>query len=139
MRTLYVEDIQGLEELEIARFPLVEDLVVRLVDAGPFGRHVELASERSGKLAGFPYWDYADKRITHPDFEIPLGTCATPFDDLEQGWQIVIWEAKGYAMVMEGDEIGSLYDRLFRVDVAAYRRAWNLAIEDVRRRLAARR
>jgi hypothetical protein len=137
MAKLYIEDLQDLDELDVAAFPVVEDLVVGFVDAGSFGQHVELSSGARGKLAEFPYLDHAYSRLTKPNFEIPLGTAASPFEDLEQGWQIVIWEAGGWVMVVEADDIGSLYDRGFRVDAGLYRRAWRRAISEARERNSA--
>ncbi len=132
MAQLYIEDIGDLDPLGPARFPLVEDFVVRLVQTRSFGLHVELASEQRGRLATFPYWDHADKAMTAPDFTPPLGTTEAPFDDVEQGWQILIWERDGHVLVAEADEPGSRFDRWFRVDVEVYRDAWAAAIEVAR-------
>ncbi len=134
MDKLFLEDITDVVELDVEPFPVVEDLVVRLVEAGSFGSHFELASDRLGRLAWFPWWDHARRALGKPDFRIPLGSAESPYEDLEQGWQIVIWEAGGWVMVMEGDDVGSAYDRWFRVRSEDYSEAWQGLIEDERRR-----
>ncbi len=33
-----------------------------------------------------------------------VGSISNPFDDLEQGWQVLIWEHQNYVYIMEGEE-----------------------------------
>lgn len=132
MTPLYIEDIADVEDLEPAVFPLVEDFVVRLVLTRSFGKQVELASGSRGRLAGFHWWDHAETSLVSPEFRIPVGTTAAPFEDVEQGWQILIWERDGWMLVAEAEEPVSRFDRWFRVDAEAYRAAWAAAVEGAR-------
>jgi hypothetical protein len=55
------------------------------------------------------------------DLEEPIG----PFDDLEQGWQIIIFERDNYVYVMQGeDPCCTEYPIWFRVPRDCYFTEW---------------
>jgi hypothetical protein len=108
-------------------FRTIEDFTVRLADSGEGGKHVELASETEGRLAGFPAWDHADRDLRHfIESDIPAGTREEPYQDRDEDWQIAIFEHDGWVYVAEGQ---SNSNRAFRVRTERYRSAWRALIE----------
>jgi hypothetical protein len=115
--------------LELDAFPVVQDFEIALTDAGgPFGRKVRFWSDQLGWLAGFPWWDHADLALHLCTLiDIPIGTRATPYYDLEQGWQILIFREGAFAYVMEGGEPSDdpvTWSSWFRVPLEQYVSEW---------------
>lgn len=109
------------------KFPTIEDFTVRLVDSDEGGKHIELASESEGPLAGFPAWDHADRDLRHfIQSDIPLGTREEPYEDRDEGWQIAIFEHGGWVFVAQAD---NGRNTAFRVRSDQYRGAWTKLIE----------
>jgi hypothetical protein len=109
------------------KYKTIEDFLVRLVDTGDGGKHIELASEANGRLAGFPAWDHADRDLKHfIRGDIPLGTREEPFEDRDQGWRIAVFEHGGWVYVAEGSEEGN---SAFRVRTGEYLLAWQELID----------
>ena len=109
------------------RYPTVDDFVVRLVDGEEGGKHIELASEAGGRLAGFPAWDHADRDLRHfIQSDIPLGSREEPYEDRDESWQIAIFEHAGWVYVAEGD---GARNAAFRVRTEDYVGAWTRLID----------
>ena len=109
------------------KFTTIDDFAVRLVDTEDGGKHIELASETQGRLAGFPAWDHADRDLKHfIRGDIPLGTREEPFEDRDQAWRIAIFEHGGWVYVAEGSDDGNT---AFRVRTVEYLTAWQDLID----------
>lgn len=116
MRPKYFKNSQPLEissnqyalhlvSLDLQMFPLIEDFVIKIKESSPFGLHLYFQSDRYGKLAGFPWWDNVDKDLSRFTIQdIPVGSIEKPFDDLEQGWQILIFQTREYVYILQGKE-----------------------------------
>lgn len=120
---------QGLAVFSLERFPLVEDFEVRLVNQKLFGYHVEFFSQKRGLLAHFAYWDHAERDLCKDDFTIPC-----EYDDVDQGWELLILEDGSYIYILEGDldhhEEG--YYTWFKVEKACYLAQWQTTINTCR-------
>ena len=47
-------------------------------------------------------WNHADEIIKNMNIsDIPMGTISNPFEDLEQGWQMIIFEKRGYVYILQ--------------------------------------
>jgi hypothetical protein len=108
-------------------FQTIDDFVVRLVDSGETGKHVELGSVSLGRLAGFPAWDHADRDLRHfIESDIPLGTREQPYEDSDEGWRIAIFEHGGWVYIAQAEgETASA----FRVETERYRAVWRALID----------
>jgi len=61
---------------------------------------------------------------------IPLGNLSNPFNDLEQSWQILIWEKRNYVYIMQGEEPCCLeFPIWFKVLKEKYLDEWKKIIE----------
>ena len=108
-------------------FRTIEDFVVRLIDSDEGGKHVELAGEREGRLAGFPAWDHADRDLRHfIESDIPNGTREEPYEDRDESWQIAIFEHGGWVYIAQGE--GNVTSA-FRVRSERYMAAWKSLID----------
>lgn len=114
-------------ELPVELFPLIEDFEVVLenFDNARWGYHINFFSEKRGYLAGFMLWDYAEKMLCEDNFKIPF-----LYEDLDQGWELMIEEQDGLVYVCEKDfdhpEKGIL--SWFKVEKERYIAEWQLAI-----------
>jgi hypothetical protein len=109
------------------KFKTIDDFTVRLIETPDGGRQIELASEASGRLAGFPAWEHADRDLRHfIRGDIPLGTREEPFEDRDEDWRIAIFEHGGWVYVAEGTDDGNT---AFRVRTTEYFTAWEDLID----------
>jgi hypothetical protein len=130
------DDPPDLENAPLADFPLIEDFEVRLEEfreSGKswFGYHLFLFSRLRGYIAGFPWWDHAERDLARDDFRIPLGDFEHPYSDIEQGWEIVIATKDDIVYVLEGDfdtPVDEGYHTWFKVDKGVYLSEWEKAI-----------
>jgi hypothetical protein len=129
-----LDEVEDIAAIVAGTFPVIGDFEVRLRDAERFGMHLDFASTSRGRLAGFPWWDHADADLREMSGDgVPIGTIDRPFSDVEQGWQILIWEHDGHVLVMEGDDESVLrYQAWFTVPKELYLSAWLGAIERAR-------
>ncbi len=98
----------------------VHDFEVRVAGED---RVVVFASAARGELARFPSWERADRDLRHfVHDDIPTGSRAFPFVDVDERWRITIFEAGGHVYVYENDSGG------FRVPRGAYFAAWERLI-----------
>jgi hypothetical protein len=102
---LKIENYHELESLNLTDFPLATDFSIKMSEAFDFGKHLWFQSETYGSLTTFPWWDKVniDMQKQPDDFNL-LGTFENPHDDLEQGWQILIFEKDNFVYIMQGDE-----------------------------------
>lgn len=50
-------------------------------------------------------WNHADEIIKNMNIsDIPMGTISNPFEDLEQGWQMIIFEKRGYVYILTDEK-----------------------------------
>src|SRR5947209_10882016 len=93
----------ALSALDLDSFPIVPDFAIELRESEETGQHIYYVSPSRGELAGFPYWDNAERDMRHFVAEdVPLGSIAEPVDDADADWQIVIFEHRGFVYVLEG-------------------------------------
>ena len=98
----------------------IDDFEVRVAGED---RAIVFASAVRGELARFPAWERADHDLRHfVSDDIPTGSRAFPFVDVDEGWCITIFEAGGHVYVHENDSAG------FRVRRDAYFAAWERLI-----------
>jgi len=117
---------EHLRALDFASFPLVPDFTIKLKDTGTFGLQLYFHSDRLGHLASFPWWDRVDQDLQRYTLrDIPAGAVQAPYDDLEQGWQIVIFERGEHTYVLQGEEpCCADFFIWFRVPRARYLEEW---------------
>ena len=97
----------------------IDDFEVRV---GGDDRVVVFASAARGVLARFPAWEHADRDLRHFIVDdIPTGSRAEPFVDVDEGWRIEIFEENDFVYVDENGE-------QFRVPRDAYFAAWEALI-----------
>jgi hypothetical protein len=132
--TSYVNPFQ-VEGLELDYFPLVEDFEIRLEEMIDETGHsafyqVWFFSQTLGYLALF--WTlsmeiYLAKNEVD-NISIPLGSLDTPYQNCDQGWELIIGEHNDFVYIMEGN-FNYYYDRWFKVLKAKYFEQWQLAIK----------
>lgn len=93
------------KELDLSSFPVINDFEIRLYNQrGRLGWHLKYYSDSLGILSSFPWWDNVYKDLIGMTIdEIPIGSIDNPYDDLEQGWQLVIWQKRNYIYIIEGN------------------------------------
>lgn len=123
--------IADLKSLDLSIFPLINDFTVRLIDTEIFGKQVDYFSPKEGVLTSFPWWDNVDMDIKNWTVKnIPLGTAETPFDDLEQGWQVLIFQDGIYVYILEGDEPGcEEFSSWYKVSLEKYTEEWQKVLD----------
>jgi len=126
-----VESYAALEALDGASFPVVKDFRVCLEHGGGLGWHVRLVSSSRGLLAGFPWWDHADRALkSWSEDDVFNGSPEAPLDRSEEGWQILIFERQGHVYVLEGEEPGvRQFRRYFAVPADKWVAAWMRAVD----------
>jgi len=113
-------------------FPLIADFAIEFRDFEEFGQHIHFVSPTRGELAGFPYWDNAERDMRHfAADDVPMGSINEPVDDSDVDWQIVIFEHAGFVYVLEGAEPHATYfDVWFRVPRDRYIAEWARVIDE---------
>ena len=97
----------------------IDDFEVRVAGAD---RVIVFASAAHGGLARFPAWERADRDLRHFVTEdIPTGSRAESFVDVDEAWRIEIFEENGFVYIRENDDE-------FRVPRHAYFAAWDALI-----------
>ena len=109
----------------------MKDFAIELRESEEFGQHVYYVSETRGELAGFPYWDNAERDMRHFVAEdVPLGSIEEPVDDADVDWQIVVFEHAGFVYVLEGAAPHTTtFDVWFRVPRDRYIAEWARVID----------
>ncbi|SNT58714.1 hypothetical protein SAMN05421812_11151 [Asanoa hainanensis] len=69
--------------------------------------------------------------------DIPCGTIEKPYLDMDQGWDILVWQMDGHIFVAEGDGEGDVepdqtYTRWFKVSRELYEAGWTSALDRLR-------
>jgi hypothetical protein len=123
--------IHALTAIDLDSFPIVADFTIELRESEELGQHVYFVSPTRGELAGFPYWDNAERDMRHFVAEdVPLGSMSEPVDDADVDWQIVILEHRGFVYVMEGRSPHTQsFDAWFRVPSDRYIAEWARVID----------
>ena len=121
-----------LNKLDLLAFPLVEDFIIKLEQTGTFGIHLYFYSDQLGRLASFPWWDNVEKDLSsYTSSDIPVGDFDEPYSDLEQGWQIIIFEDENFVYIMEGQEpCCTEFPIWFRVTRDRYYNEWMRLIRE---------
>lgn len=114
----------NLQTLNLHDFPLVDDLYAEIRDFGStLGGHLFFLSKRLGELTSFPWWD----NLTPQNLSLdpPLGSFLEPFNDCEQGWQILIFEHDEFVYIMQGNDPGvEEFHTYFKITKGDYLSAW---------------
>lgn len=124
-------DAQGLQDLALDGFPIIDDFALTLADTHDGGKHIEMASALLGRLAGFPAWDHADRDLRHfTPLDVPLGSIDEPYDDRDDAWRILIFQHAGWIYILEGAAPNAdTFRTWFRVPSARYFQAWAALID----------
>ena len=122
----------ALREIELGSFPIIPDFTIELRASDDQGQHVHFISRARGELAGFPYWDNAERDMRHFSAEdVPLGSIDEPVEDADEDWQIVIFQHEGYVYVLEGSAPHTTeFDVWFRVPRGRYIEEWARLIDE---------
>ena len=125
-KPLYLSDKSYIQVLDFDEFPLVQDFIIEVRQTKSFGLHLYFHSVKLGQLASFPWWDRVDKSLRNYTAEnIPLGSLQEPFDDTDQGWQILIFEHAGAVYILEGaDPCCTKFHSWFCVSHDLYFKEW---------------
>ncbi|MEO8609177.1 MAG: hypothetical protein ABI690_14905 [Chloroflexota bacterium] len=125
---------EQLERAPLAAFPLIEDFEVRLENDTDysFGYHLCFMSVSRGYLAHFLWWDHVENDLIRDTFAIPLGDFSHPFDDVHQGWEIVIAAKDEFVYALEGTADGLGFHTWFKVRQDRYLAEWQKAIQACR-------
>ena len=121
----------ALAAVDLNAFPTIADFTIELRESEETGQHVYFVSPSRGELAGFPYWDNAERDMRHFVAEdVPMGSMIEPVDDADEDWQIVIFEHRGFVYVMEGTQPRTQsFDVWFRVPRDRYIAEWARVID----------
>src|SRR5436305_12785701 len=119
-------------DIDLGDVPAVPDFSIELRELEDSGKIVHYVSASHGELAWFPGWEHADRNLRHfVASDVPLGTIDEPYDDLEEGWRIVIFENGGFVYIFEDDRPkGTRFPRRFRVPRERYFWAWAAVINE---------
>jgi hypothetical protein len=122
--------IGALAAVDLEAFPVVADFTIEMRASEETGQHVYFVSPERGELAGFPYWDNAERDMRHFVAEdVPLGSRMEPVEDADVDWQIVIFEHGGFVHVLEGSSPHTeTFDVWFRVPRDRYIAEWAAVI-----------
>jgi len=96
-----------IKDMCLKDFPVIDSFAVVTEYRGKdFGHHLYFINkETNRKLTSFPWWDFAEKSIENMTItDIPIGKISDPFMDLEQGWQIIIFEKRDFVFILQGNE-----------------------------------
>ncbi len=92
-------------KLELDSFPLITDFKVEIGGRNEQFAWVDYVSDSLGLLSRLMNWDNAYERLPKMSMEeIPLGSIDKPWNDIEQGFELDIWEKDGFVYVILGDE-----------------------------------
>ena len=113
-------------ELDLDSFPLITDFKIVVRGESEFGANVYYTSKSLGLLSSFLNWDDVEVKLqTMKIEEIPLGTTEKPDNDIEQGWELDIWEKDEFVYVIEGSEpCTNQFEVWYRVRKEDYIKAW---------------
>ena len=123
--------VDALQALDLNSFPTIADFTIELRESEELGQHVYFVSPARGELAGFPYWDNAERDMRHFVAEdVPLGSMTEPVEDADEDWQIVIFQHRGFVYVLEGSKPRTQsFDVWFRVPSDRYIAEWARVID----------
>src|SRR2546428_14020181 len=77
--------------LDLDSFPTMPDFAIELRESEETGQHIYYVSPSRGELAGFPYWDNAERGIRPFVAEgVPPGSIAEPVCGCRADWQILL-------------------------------------------------
>jgi hypothetical protein len=129
--TVEVADYARLGDVDLDAFPVVRDFRVGLEHGGGLGWHVRLVSSSRGLLAGFPWWDHADRTLKGwSEDDVFTGTTDAPLDRSQEGWQILIFERDEHVYVLEADQPrAKRFRRYFSVPRDKWLSGWMRAVE----------
>ena len=111
------------EELDINSFPEIEDFSISASDG------LEFKSQSQGVLTTFPYFDNVDKALSYlPSDQIP--GLNGEWDELDQGWRVIIFPKSEYIVVMEAtDPFSKEITVYYKVSKGIYKKAWDELIQ----------
>jgi hypothetical protein len=97
----------------------IDDFFLTLREEGEGGMHIEMMSRAHGRIAGFPFWDHADRDLRHFTMEdVPYGSEAAPYVDIDENWRITIFERGDIVVINENG-------REWEIPADRYLAAWD--------------
>lgn len=111
---------------DLSHIRRIDDFAVELLH-----RHIEYTSGGE-RIAWFPAWEEAQRDLPHmTPQDVPLGSIDEPFEDADERWKIVIFEADEFVYVFEADHPqAEHFPRAFRVPLQQYLIAWAALLND---------
>jgi hypothetical protein len=119
-------------DIDLDTAPVISDFRIELRELEDAGKIVHFVSESHGELAWFPAWENADRDLRHFTVsDVPIGSLDEPYDERDEGWRIVIFEAGGFIYIFEDDRpSGARFPRRYRVARDRYFLAWAAVMHD---------
>lgn len=120
----------NLKKIDLNLFPAVNDFEIIVTEHKDphLGRHLYYYSNEFGVLTSFPWWDFVGEDLQTKKIHdiMPIGTLCNPYDNLEQGWQLLIWEKGQFIYIMQGNEpCCTEFDIWYKVNKNDYYVGWN--------------
>ncbi|MGN4126861.1 hypothetical protein ACMGD3_17910 [Lysinibacillus sphaericus] len=136
--TLTNINIHNLKDLNLELFPIVKDLEV-LISKKKLkrrGKHISLYSaSRNEQLTTFHRWDCAEVFLKDwSSSNIPTGTIDEPFSNFAEGWQMIVFEDKGFIYVLEGERESNIMLTWYRTPKEVYFNEWSKLIKRYKRK-----
>lgn len=123
---LKISDQEDLSSVDVSCLAIVLDFQVHLREAGQFGKHVDFCDGGGNRLASFPWLDHADEHLSWLFPALRDAVPSSPYSDLEQSWEILIWRDRDTYVVLEGTgEPCGVFEVGFRVEADQFLEAWN--------------
>lgn len=133
------EEIYDFTNREVDSFKLVSDFEILLVDneCDLLGFHIKYYSNELGILVDFPWWDHADVDIERYELtDIPIGPSEDPFEESDEGWQIITFAKEGFINILIGSNpsFSKEFHTCFKVSYDAYLEQWGNLINFLKNR-----
>jgi len=127
---IIIPDYDNIKNVDLSSVPLITGFTIVLEDTNLFGKHMTFEDKEKNLIASFNWWDDVDVKIKNMS-RIPLGDIDDPFNDLEQGWQILIFELNSEVYILQSHEpCGEEFPYYCKVKSKEYRKEWTRIIEE---------
>ncbi|XVU29458.1 hypothetical protein ACQPZJ_21000 [Actinoplanes sp. CA-054009] len=125
-------------------FPDARDFTVELTvwgrDQGVESLNLAYVVSSPATTIGWAWWSEPVEKIRAWTLaDIPHGTVEKPYHDVDQGWNIMIWQSGDHVFIAEGDgesdeeQSQDIYVRRFKVSRTLYEAGWTAALDRLRR------
>lgn len=131
---LIIRDLDQLSQVNVEEFPIALDFQISLSDQGR-NSTLSFATRSLDLTINFPWWDNPKSEIADWSLsDIPNGTMESPYLDMDQGWQIVIWQHGNSVYIAQGGDNEQEFDVWFSVPRELYFDQWSKAIRQASNR-----